>query len=135
MLYFAYGSNLNHHQMKKDRCVGSKYLKPFTLKDYKLIFAHPNKSNKFGYANIVKKKGSKVTGAIWDITRNHEIILDGYEQFPNVYQKEYFNLNGKKIMFYIMKKYFIKKPPKVYVETINKGYEDCDIDLKIKYKF
>ena len=93
MLYFAYGSNLNHHQMKKDRCIGSKYLKPFTLKDYKLIFAHPNKSNKFGYANIVKKKGSKVTGAIWDITRKHEIILDGYEQFPNVYQKEYFIIN------------------------------------------
>ena len=135
MLYFAYGSNLNHHQMKKDRSIGSKYLKSFRLKDYKLIFAHPNKSNKFGYANIVKKKGFKVTGAIWDITRKHEIILDGYEQFPNVYQKEYLNLNGKKIMFYIMKKYFIKKPPKIYVETINKGYEDCDIDLKINYKF
>tara|TARA_B100000530_G_scaffold142987_1_gene89481 strand:- start:48 stop:455 length:408 start_codon:yes stop_codon:yes gene_type:complete len=135
MLYFAYGSNLNHHQMKKDRCVGSKYLKPFCLKDYKLFFAHPNKSNKFGYANIVKKKGFKVTGAIWDITIKHEIILDGYEQFPNVYQKEYLKLNGKKIMFYIMKKYFIKKPPKIYVETINKGYEDCDIDLKINYKF
>ena len=135
MLYFAYGSNLNHHQMKKIRCIGSKYIKNFSLANYKLVFCHPNPLNKFGYANIIKKKGSKVTGAIWDITRKHEIILDGYEQFPNVYQKEYFNLNGKKIMFYIMKKYFIKKPPKVYVETINKGYEDCDIDLKIKYKF
>ena len=135
MFYFAYGSNLNHHQMKKDRCIGSTYLKSHSLNNYKLIFAHPNKSNKFGYANVVKKKGSKVVGAIWDITRKHEIILDGYEQFPDVYQKEYFMLNGKEIMFYIMKKYFEKKPPKIYVETINKGYEDCDIDLKINYKF
>ena len=69
MLYFAYGSNLNHHQMKKDRCIGSEFLKSFSLKNYKLIFAHPNKLNKFGYANVVKKKGSKVSGAICEITR------------------------------------------------------------------
>ena len=76
MLYFAYGSNLNHHQMKNIRCIGSKYLKSFFLKDYKLIFCHPNKLNKFGYANIIKKKGSKVAGAIWKITEKHEKILD-----------------------------------------------------------
>ena len=85
--------------MKKDRCIGSTYLKSHSLNNYKLIFAHPNKSNKFGYANVVKKKGSKVVGAIWDITRKHEIILDGYEQFPDVYQKEYFMLNGKERLF------------------------------------
>ena len=60
MLYFAYGSNLNHHQMKNIRCFGSKYLKSFFLKDYKIIFSHPNKLNKFGYANIVKKKDLKL---------------------------------------------------------------------------
>ena len=135
MLYFAYGSNLNHHQMKKDRCIGSKYLRSYSLKNYKLIFAHPNRLNKFGYANIVKKKESKVAGAIWEITRKHEIILDGYEQFPDIYQKEYFKLNGKVIMFYIMKKYFLKNPSKIYVATINKGYEDCNINFKIKDKF
>ena len=86
-------------------------------------------------ANVLKKKGSKVTGAIWEISRKHEIILDGYEQFPDIYQKEYFKLSGKKIMFYIMKKYFLKDPPKIYVETINKGYEDCNINLKINCKF
>jgi len=135
MLYFAYGSNLNHHQMKNIRCIGSKYLKSFFLKDYKLIFCHPNKLNKFGYANIVKKKGFKVAGAIWEITKNHEKILDNYEQFPNIYQKEHFYLEEKKIMFYIMNKYFIKNPPISYIETINKGYEDCNIELRIKYRF
>jgi gamma-glutamylcyclotransferase (GGCT)/AIG2-like uncharacterized protein YtfP len=134
MLYFAYGSNLSHHQMKNIRCFGSKYLKSFYLKNYKMIFSHPNKLNKFGYANIIKRKGSKVSGAIWEITKNHEKILDNYEQFPNIYQKEYFYLEGKKIMFYIMNKYFVKNPPKVYVDTINKGYEDCNIDMKIKHK-
>ena len=135
MLYFAYGSNLNHYQMQNIRCFGSRYLKSFYLKNYKLIFCHPNKSNKFGYANIIKKKESKVTGAIWDITKEHEKILDSYEQFPTIYQKEYFYLREKKVMFYIMHKYFIKDPPKSYVDTINKGYEDCNIDLRIKYRF
>ena len=135
MLYFAYGSNLNHHQMKNIRCTGSKYLKSFFLKDYKLIFCHPNKLNKFGYANIIKKKGSKIAGAIWEITKEHEKILDNYEQFPNIYQKEYFYLEGKKIMFYIMSKYFFKDPPNSYIDTMNKGYEDCNIDLRIKYRF
>ena len=134
MLYFAYGSNLNHNQMKNIRCSGSKYLKSFLLKDYKLIFCHPNKLNKFGYGNIVKKKGSKVAGAIWYITKEHEKILDTYEQFPNIYKKKYFYLEGKKIMFYIMKEYFIKEPPKSYIDVINDGYKDCNIDLRIHYR-
>ena len=135
MLYFAYGSNLNHYQMKNIRCFGSRYLESFNLKDYKFIFSHPNKLNKFGYGNIIKKKGSKVSGAIWEITKEHEKILDSYEQFPNIYQKEYFYLAEKKIMYYIINKYFIKDPPKSYIDTINKGYEDCNIDLRIKYRF
>ena len=135
MLYFAYGSNLNHHQMKNIRCLRSKYLKTIFLKDYKLSFCHPNKLNKFGYANIVKKKGSRVPGAIQEITKKHEKILDRYEEFPNSYQKKYFYLNGKKIMFYIMNKCFIKKPPKSYVNTIKEGYKNCNIDIKYVNKF
>ena len=135
MLYFAYGSNLNHHQMKNIRCFGSKCIKSFFLKNHKLIFCHPNKLNKFGYGNIMKKKGSKVAGAIWNITKEHEKILDSYEQFPDIYKKEYFYLDGKKIMFYIMKEYFIKDPPKSYVDVINDGYKDCNIDLRINYRF
>ncbi len=135
MLYFAYGSNLNHYQMKNIRCVGSKYIRSYFLKNYKLSFCHPNKLNKFGYGNIVKKKKSKVAGAIWEITKEHEKILDNYEQYPDIYRKGYFYLEGKKIMFYIMDKYFIKDPPKSYIDMINEGYKDCDIDLRINYRF
>ena len=135
MLYFAFGSNLNHHQMKNIRCVGSKYLRTIFLKDYKLSFCHPNKLNKFGYANVVKKKGSKTPGAIWEITKKHEKLLDGYEEFPKSYQKKYFYLNGRKIMFYIMNEYFIRKPPKSYINTIKEGYKNCNIDIKYSNKF
>ena len=129
MFYFAYGSNLNHHQMMNIRCIGSKFIKIFFLKDYKLSFCHPNKINKFGYANIIKKEGDETPGAIWKITKEHEKILDSYEQFPSIYQKEYFYLEGKKVMYYIMKKYYLKNPPRSYVDTINEGYKNCNIDL------
>ena len=135
MFYFAYGSNLNHHQMKNIRCKGSKYLKTFFLKDYKLLFCHPNKLNKYGYGNIVKKKGSKVPGAIWKITKKHEKILDRYEEFPKSYKKKYFYLNGKKIMFYSMNGSFVKKPPRSYLNLIIEGYKNCNIDLKYINKF
>ena len=36
-------------------------------------------------------------------------------------------------MFYIMNKYYFKKPPKSYIHTINQGYKDCEIDLVIRY--
>jgi len=135
MLYFAYGSNLNHHQMKNIRCIGSKYLKTIFLKNYKLSFCHPNKLNKYGYANVIKKKGSIVPGAIWKITKKHEKILDQYEEFPNSYQKKYFFWNGKKIMFYIMNKWFIKDPPVSYINTIKEGYKNCNIDIKYTNRF
>ena len=133
MLYFAYGSNLNWHQMKKERCPGSKYIQPYILKGYKLIFSHRNPNNKYGHANIEKNKNFYVPGAIWSLTKKHEKILDHYEQYPDTYQKEYFCLDKKKIMFYIMSKYYLKKPPKSYIDTINEGYKNCNIDFNITY--
>ena len=50
MLYFAYGSNLNHFQMKR-RCKDSIFLKIYKLKDYKLNFR-----SKYRSADIEKKK-------------------------------------------------------------------------------
>ncbi len=66
MLYFAYGSNLNHTQMK-ERCSGAKYPKKYTLKGYKLSFSHKTNHSIYGHANIVKNKKSKVYGALWNI--------------------------------------------------------------------
>ena len=50
MLYFAYGSNLHHFQMKK-RCKESTFLKKINLKDFKLTFR-----SKYRAADIEPKK-------------------------------------------------------------------------------
>ena len=44
------------------------------------------------------------------------------------FKKFDFNLDGKRIMFYMMNKYFIKEPPKSYINTIIEGYKNCNID-------
>ena len=130
MLYFAYGSNLNHEQMKK-RCSGSKYIKKYILKDYKLCFSHKTNHSIYGHANIVKNKGSKVQGALWSITKNDEYELDGYEGVDyNYYYKKYFTVKGKKVLVYFQKKYYLQKPNSTYLHTIIQGYKDCFLDIK-----
>ena len=91
MLYFAYGSNLNHDQMHR-RCGDSEYIKNFILEGYKLSFCAV--SGNYGVANIIKKSGSKVPGGIWEISEIDEKALDRYEGYPTLYTKDYFKLNN-----------------------------------------
>ena len=130
MLYFAYGSNLNHKQMK-DRCNGARYIKRHILIGYKLCFSYKAKRSIYGHANIVKNKKSKVYGALWNINKKDEKELDWYEGVDyNYYQKEYFTLKGKRVLFYIQNIYYLKKPSSTYLHTIIKGYNDCLLDIK-----
>ena len=123
MLYFAFGSNLYQKQMKK-RCKDSKYIGCFTLKNYKLAFRHFYFGG--GVADVERKKGSSVLGAIYKISKKDEKNLDIYEDFPNTYIKKYFKIAGKKVMFYYMPKKTKHIPPsKRYLNLIIKGYRDC----------
>ena len=64
MLYFAYGSNLNHFQMKR-RCKDSIFLKKYELKDYRLTFR-----SKYRAADIEVKKNSIVPGGLFEISKS-----------------------------------------------------------------
>jgi len=123
MLYFAYGSNLNHFQMKK-RCKDSVFLKKINLKDFKLTFR-----SKYRAADIEPKKNSIVPGALFKISKSDEIKLDVYEDFPILYKKHYFYHHGKKVMTYIMvKKTLFTFPREKYLNIIKQGYKDCNLD-------
>ena len=129
MLYFAYGSNLNHFQMKR-RCKDSIFLKKYELKDYKLNFR-----SKYRSADIEKKKNSIVQGALYEISKSDEKKLDVYEDFPILYKKMYFKYYNKKVMTYIMSnKTVFRYPTEKYLNTIKQGYKDCKLDKKILIK-
>ena len=125
MLYFAYGSNLNHFQMKR-RCKDSIFLKKINLKDFRLTFR-----SKYRAADIEPKKNSIVPGALFEISKSDEKKLDVYEDYPNLYKKYYFTYYGKKIMTYTMtKKTSYTFPTERYLNIVKCGYKDCDLDQK-----
>jgi gamma-glutamylcyclotransferase (GGCT)/AIG2-like uncharacterized protein YtfP len=126
MLYFAYGSNLNHFQMKR-RCKDSVFLKKINLSNFRLTFR-----SKYRAADIEPKKNSIVPGALFEISKSDEKKLNIYEDFPVLYKKYYFTYYGKKVMTYTMnKKTPFRYPTERYLNVIKKGYKDCN--LKIKY--
>ena len=125
MLYFAYGSNLHHFQMKH-RCKDSIFIKKINLKNFKLTFR-----SKYRAADIELLKNSTVPGGLYEISKSDEKKLDLYEDFPNLYKKHYFNYYGKKVMTYTMvKKTQFKFPTERYLNIIKRGYKDCSLNIK-----
>ncbi len=125
MLYFAYGSNLNHFQMKR-RCKDSVFLKKINLSNFKLTFR-----SKYRAADIEPKKNSIVSGALFEISKSDEKKLDIYEDYPNLYKKYYFYYYRNKVMTYTMvKKSQFRFPAERYLNVVKKGYKDCKLNLK-----
>ncbi|MDA7811328.1 gamma-glutamylcyclotransferase [Candidatus Pelagibacter sp.] len=123
MLYFAYGSNLNHFQMKR-RCKDSIFLKKINLSNFKLTFR-----SKYRAADIESKKNSIVPGALFEISKSDEKKLDVYEDYPVLYKKHYFTYYGKKIMTYKMvQKTTFMYPTERYLNIVKKGYSNCNLD-------
>ena len=129
MLYFAYGSNLNHFQMKR-RCKDSIFIKKIKLKNFRLTFR-----SKYRAADIEKKNNSFVPGGLFEISKSDEKKLDVYEDFPILYKKYYFSYYGKKVMTYTMvKKSSFKFPTERYLNVVKRGYTDCSLDKKFLLK-
>ena len=125
MLYFAYGSNLHHFQMKR-RCKDSVFLKKINLKDFRLTFR-----SKYRAADIEPSKNSFVPGGLFEISKSDEKKLDVYEDFPILYKKYYFLYEGKKVMTYTMtKKTSFRFPTERYLNVIKHGYKDCKLNMK-----
>ena len=124
MLYFAYGSNLHHFQMKR-RCKDSIFLKKINLKDFRLTFR-----SKYRAADIEPKKNSIVPGGLFEISKSDEKKLDIYEDFPKLYKKYYFYYYGKKVMTYTMvKKHLLDTQLKIF------NIVSVDISCKLDKKY
>jgi gamma-glutamylcyclotransferase (GGCT)/AIG2-like uncharacterized protein YtfP len=123
MLYFAYGSNLNHFQMKR-RCKDSIFLKKINLSNFRLTFR-----SKYRAADIEPKKNSIVPGALFEISKSDEKKLDVYEDYPILYKKFYFTYYGKKVMTFTMnKKTLFMYPTTRYLNIVKTGYKDCKLN-------
>ena len=129
MLYFAYGSNLNHFQMKR-RCKDSKFLKKINLKNFKLTFR-----SKYRAADIEYNKNSIVPGGLFEISKSDEKKLDIYEDYPILYKKFYFKYYSNLVMTYTMtQKTPFTFPTERYLNVVKRGYKDCKLDNRYLIK-
>lgn len=128
-LYAAYGSNLNHAQMR-ERCPDAKYLGASMLKNHNLIFCgQPDHS----FATIESMAGKEVPIGLWEISARDENSLDRYEGYPNFYHKTVLPaaFDGKEVhaMVYIMDLAMPAGLPSVmYYDIVEKGYRDCGLN-------
>lgn len=142
MLYFAYGSNMNHEQMK-DRCPDAKYVDKGYLKEYKLAFdGHSNSYNGL-VATIVKDENGIVPFVLWDISDRDKPKLDLFEGYRenrdkrlNMYDVHNIEVPGHgRALVYIMSEYHKPKRqgnrlPPDYIDKIRQGYTYFSLNQK-----
>lgn len=82
-LYFAYGSNMDEHQMAV-RCPDSRVVGLSTLENMRFVL------DSAGVASIVPQLGSRVSGVVWLVTKRDIKALDRYEGVASrCYRKEF----------------------------------------------
>ena len=110
----------------KKRCPNCRFIKKIILHNHNMTFR-----SRYGVADIEKKKGGKVYGALYLISKAAEKRLDVYEEYPTLYKKMFFKYSDKKVMTYIMGKKTKLSPPRTkYLNTIKQGYKDCKLNMK-----
>ena len=128
-LYAAYGSNLNHAQMR-ERCPEAKYLGSAMLKNQNLLFCgQPDHS----FATIETMEGKEVPIGLWEISARDERALDRYAGYPNFYHKTVLSavFDGEEVhaMVYIMDLAMpAGLPSTMYYDIVEQGYRDCGLD-------
>ena len=119
-LYFAYGANLSQEGMAY-RCPNATPYQKFTLRGWRLDFAH--------HATIVPHPGRSVEGALWKITEDCERSLDQFEGYPSYYSKRILAQDGREFMVYIMNPPLAGSPGVGYLDIIEQGYRDWNLDF------
>ncbi|MEO0299135.1 MAG: gamma-glutamylcyclotransferase family protein [candidate division WOR-3 bacterium] len=131
MYYFAYGSNMNHGQMKT-RCPGSKFLKRAYIEGYKFVYDGYSSFRQGAVANIIKDEGCIVWGALFEIDEKCLEKLDIYEGYPTCYQREVFSVKddeGKeyKALVYLRNPKPVGKPSSDYKNITIEGAKQCGL--------
>jgi len=132
MLYFAYGSNMNHKQMRK-RCPSSTFISEAYIEGYKFVYDGYSKNWHGPVANIIISNKDILWGGLFEINRDNLAALDCYEGYPKTYNRKMINvtdINGKIVnaLIYIRSKpEDIGQPSEKYRNIVVKGASDCGI--------
>lgn len=129
MYYFAYGSNLNRKQMA-NRCPGARPFSKATLPNFKFIFSGWSRHWRGGVASIKPVKDERVMGGLYEISEKELNALDGYEGYPNTYNRinvtvfTDYDEPIKAITYIKAEQSDETKPTPEYLSVIQQGYKD-----------
>jgi len=131
MLYFAYGSNMNHAQMK-ERCPGGRFLKRVVLEGHRFIYDGYSVTRQGATANFVKSEVENVRGALFEITEKDRLALDAHEGYPKDYDRTIFEVKDVEGNAYAAMAYFrpvraLGRPHPDYEKVILDGAKDCKL--------
>ncbi|MEZ8220541.1 putative conserved protein YtfP, gamma-glutamylcyclotransferase (GGCT)/AIG2-like family [Candidatus Fervidibacteria bacterium JGI MDM2 JNZ-1-D12] len=131
-LYFAYGSNMKHSQMR-DRCgKGWRFLKRAYLPGYKLVFDGYSEKWKGAVANVVKSEGETVWGGLFEVTEECIGKLNKCEGHPKHYKRQKLQVfdddgNCYTAYVYLREPQGQGKPSRKYLEALLQGAKDCGL--------
>ena len=131
MYYFAYASNLNRNQMAQ-RAPDSKPRFIATLPNFKITFT-TRSGRQDGVVSIAPHRGEKVIGAVYDISERDLKRLDGYEDYPTVYDRRKVNVwtetneSIESITYIKINQSQEATPSSEYLAIIKQGYIDWQI--------
>lgn len=130
MKYLSYGSNINKdwmRSMSEDAFVVTTGV----VKNARLVFRGR------GYLNLEMNlnNGYEIPVVIWEVDEEMENMLDDYEDYPSLYEKEWIDVETEcgtiNAMVYLMEDDYkdIKCSPKEeYVKKVRDGYKDFSFD-------
>ena len=117
-LYFAYGSNMNQHQMR-DRCPDSRLLVKAVLPDHQIAFTRFSSNWDSAVADILVSPGHSVWGLLYEISQDDLEKLDRMEGHPRIYQR-------KRLTLYRVKnEMLLNEDPSVN----HKEFESCEAEV------
>jgi len=131
MLYFAYGSNMNHAQMK-ERCPGGRFLRTAVLEGHRFVYDGYSVTRQGATANIMPSEVDVVRGALFEITERDKLALDAHEGYPKAYDRKEFEVrdaqgNVCRAMAYFRTGRAPGPPHPDYEKTVLDGAKDCHL--------
>lgn len=133
MYYFAYGSNMNHQQMK-NRCPNSRFTKRAILERHKFVYDGYARTRNGAVANVIGtgRKDDIVWGGLFKINEDNRSALDCYEGYPIAYDRKEVRVKDDEGNCYTAIVYFRagrpkSKPSEDYRNIVIQGAKDCNL--------
>lgn len=132
MFYFAYGSNMNHQQLLKERAPGARFIGPAMLSGYWLVF--DGYSSLWGgpVANVIPSPGDEVWGGLFELGEEDLQKLDQCEGCPRYYSRREVTIQRpgrEKVTAWIYQRPAQAPgvPSRRYLGQILQGARDCHV--------